>query len=507
MNITVDKDFIKRLIWAYDKLGIIFDDYESEDFEVDYDIIRVSFIKENGRCSNKYVKNLDILDLNSAYLYVEKDASKEEKKDLKEALQMAIIANSDEDVKKKANVGAMKKILRDRIEVIEIQQDAENNRIKDVNNITAEDNNNTDGADKVVNTENAPEVANKGRNKASKGSIYFLAGCIILATSLFNYSCNDKNNKEVASNVAIEDLTDIKNDVDINKVTNDTVTIEDNTNNNTENESTQTDNVKEETPVEETKTEEVKTETVEETKVDVHSEEFISNVTDKALSSIQLVNDKYIPVKFDRETIENLVRYAHHDYDEYTGPNTFTNANAYDLLSELVRHGYDISLFYEGLNNYENIKAINAAATSIVQEKGQYEDEFKVYAYMDKAMDEMNKNNFPEAIAVRAYVDNYSMIPSMQMARQEAGVLEMKDTPEFWLDVNKDGQVTYEENAEGRGYEEEKARAMAAKYGEMDSARCAQIYSRISSDDVNSELAQLCINAINEDTSRVRIRK
>ena len=121
-------------------------------------------------------------------------------------------------------------------------------------------------------------------------------------------------------------------------------------------------------------------------------------------------------------------------------------------------------------------------------------------------MNDMNTNNYPEAIALRAYVDNYSMIPSMQMARQQAGVLEMKDTQDLWIDVNKDGKITYEENAEGRGYEEEKARAMAAKYGVMDSQKCAQIYNRVSTDNQNSELTQIVYKAIDEDEAKVRVR-
>ena len=163
-------------------------------------------------------------------------------------------------------------------------------------------------------------------------------------------------------------------------------------------------------------------------------------------------------------------------------------------------------MFYEGLNNYENLRALYNSTKDLKQEKGQYEDEFKIYMCMDVVMNDMNTNNFAEAVALRAYVDNYSVIPSMQMARQQAGVLEMKDTQDLWRDVNKDGKTTYEENAEGKGYNDEKAAAMAARYGEMSSETCKNIYNRISTDDRNSELSVIVYRALDEDDARARTR-
>ena len=210
--------------------------------------------------------------------------------------------------------------------------------------------------------------------------------------------------------------------------------------------------------------------------------------------------------RYSRDFVESLVRYTHHNYGEYTGSNNISNEYAYESFSELIKNGFDISMFYEGLNNYENLRALYNSTRDLKQEKGQYEDEFKIYMCMDVVMNEMNQNNFAEAIALRGYVDNYSVIPSMQMARQEAGVLEMKDTQYLWTDVNKDGRVTYEENAEGKGYNDEKAAAMAARYGEMDSQKCAQIYNRIKTDGNNSELTQIVYRALDEDDAKSYVR-
>lgn len=240
--------------------------------------------------------------------------------------------------------------------------------------------------------------------------------------------------------------------------------------------------------------------------VNVHSDEFISKVSDNIYSNIQMLGNANLSSRYSRDFVESLVRYTHHNYGEYTGSNNISNEYAYESFSELIKNGFDISMFYEGLNNYENLRALYNSTRDLKQEKGQYEDEFKIYMCMDVVMNEMNQNNFAEAIALRGYVDNYSVIPSMQMARQEAGVLEMKDTQYLWTDVNKDGRVTYEENAEGKGYNDEKAAAMAARYGEMDSQKCAQIYNRIKTDGNNSELTQIVYRALDEDDAKSYVR-
>lgn len=349
---------------------------------------------------------------------------------------------------------------------------------------------------KVVKVEEDKEVADKARNKSSKDGILvtigliFLAGSIMFAANSCSKSRSYSNTKEIVT----EDTTDYND----KKETNNEITVEDNT---------KSEPVKLETtePVEEEVEEETVEEAIEET-VDVHSEDYINKVTDNILTYIQMSGDANLIAKYERDLVDALVRYTHHNYNEYTGDNIITNEIAYEDMSELINHGFDISMFYEGLNNGDNLHALYNATRSLKQEKGNYEDEFKIYACMDAIMNEMNKNNFAEAIALRAYVDNYSVIPSMQMARQQAGVLEMKDTQELWLDVNKDGTKTYDENAEGKGYNDEKAAAMAAKYNEMSSETCKNIYNRISTDDRNSELSIVVFKAIDEDNSFVRTR-
>ena len=343
---------------------------------------------------------------------------------------------------------------------------------------------------KVVRVEEDEETANKGRKFTAKDTVLVLAGIIILSSAIlfavYNYSKNKVEEKELKNKTNTETIDNTYNDNnEVEETNNNNETIE-NTNENN-NETTESEEVVEE-------------------QVDVHSEDYINNVTEKTFSSIQALNDPAISSKYDRELVEALVRYTHHNYNDYTGENKLSNEIAYEDLSELINHGFDISMFYEGLNNSDNLYALYNATRNIKQEKASYEDEFKVYMCMDVIMDEMNTNNFAEAVALRAYVDNYSSVPSMQMARNQAGVLEMKDTQDLWRDVNKDGKTTYEENAEGKGYNDEKASALAAKYNEMSSEKCANIYKRISTDDQNSELSVIVYKAIDEDETIVRSR-
>lgn len=503
MDFTINEEYIKKIIKSYETLGFVFDEKDIFDSNVRLDRIRVSFMNENKKCTKKQIRNITDADYYSAFNYSNIIADSNEKiklnqQALKDLLVSRVLDNNKNELIKEMFEYIIECKRKEEIEEY-IEEDKEtieeDNVVEQEANDTVKEANDTV---KVVDVEEDEEVATKAKQKMSKDSVLITASIIILA-SVIGFAAYSKSSKS-DNNVAIEETTEINNDIEVTNTVKDDI------------EDVDTNEVTEEVPVVEDTTEELEevadieeTEEVQET-VNVHSDEFISTVTDKALSSIQLINDKYIVAKYNRDLVEDLVRYTHHNYEEYVGLCELNNEDAYELLSELIRHGYDISIFYEGLNNFENIRALNTAATSIKQEKGQYEDEFKVYMCMDVIMNDMNTNNYPEAIALRAYVDNYSMIPSMQMARQQAGVLEMKDTQDLWIDVNKDGKVTYEENAEGRGYEEEKARAMAAKYGEMDSQKCAQIYNRVSTDNQNSELTQIVYKAIDEDEAKVRVR-
>ena len=559
MKIVVDNEYIQKIIDAYERLGFEFHEDDLCNFIIGgkdlelyanyYNYVRVTYINEKHEEVTKMIGDLKITDINSAYIY-SNDIAKSKKQRLinGEAFNNLVYISSRSETRTKINKMIVKHIIEkkyfdvidnDVTPVVEepvvkdntkyeiqavqpaeivkqekgeitkaptteiVKKDDRKQELRNTNTRSTEVRNsqiNNAPRTKVVMVENDKQTADKARSIINKDSVLVTAGLIILASAIAfaAYSCN-KTTDHSRAYVATEDTTDIN-------INNNNTNIVDTDNTNT-NETIEEDEVEEETKP---KKEEVVEETTVEEEVqevtNVHSEEFINKVTDNTLTSIQLNGDSNITAKFDRSLVEALVRYTHHNYPEYTGENILSNEIAYEDMSELINHGFDISMFYEGLNNYDNLKALYNATRNLKQEKGQYEDEFKIYTCMDVIMNEMNTNNFPEAIALRAYVDNYSVIPSMQMARQQAGVLEMKDTQDLWRDVNKDGSITYEENAEGKGYNDEKAAAIAARYGEMSSEKCAQIYNRIKTDGNNSELTQIVYRAIEEDNTKVRTR-
>lgn len=529
MRIIVDNEYIQNLIEAYDRLGFIFENDDLCNFltnDNDYGKVRVTYVNEKHCCITKQIGDLRITDLNSAYMYSNEIAdSNVERLANGEAFNNLVYLSAKAESRNRINKLLIEKIIAkqnsndidDYVIAEEIEKKEEENRKYEIQKLSnaevIESNKNKHEVakttkkeivkkksvpTKVVSVENNEKVANNAKKELNKDSIVITAGLIILATGLVVSSLSLAKACSGTNNVAYETTSDINNDVNIDNSTTNVVNNENNTQE--VNDEVVEEPTKDETPIEETPIEEVKEE------VNVHSDEYINDVVDSVINTIQLNGDGIIGAKYDRELVEALVRYTHHNYPEYTGDNILSNEVAYEDMSELISRGFDISIFYKGLNNHENLSALYNATKDLKQEKGNYEDEFKIYMCMDIIMDEMNQNNFPEAIALRAYVDNYSIIPSMQMARQQAGVLEMKDTQDLWKDVNKDGQITYEENAEGKGYNDEKAAAMAVKYGQMDSQKCAQIYERISTDNQNSELTQIVYRAIDEDETMVKSR-
>ena len=570
MKILVDDDFIQNVNKAYSKLGFRFSDSDLSNFEIqdeeydnsnnNYNGVRVTYTNEDHTSIEKTLGELTLADINSAYAYSNEIAtSRDEVKENTEAYKYLQYNRVEADVKFRINKKLIKKRLFDSlesnnsigypIEVVnntngiknakqgkyEIQKapSAEvakkENKKQEVRKmpkneiierddteqeiITRDGRNaemqNLSPRNKVVQVEDNRKVADKGRSTISADSVMKTAGMIILAGAIAfaAYSCGKYSSYNAGYNneIGTQDNKGVNNDVDIdNSITN--VVNNQNTNNDVVDEPTKEETPVKEEPVKETAVEETTVEEEVKTEINVHSDEYITDVVDNVINTIQLNGDGIVAAKYDRDLVDALVRYTHHNYPEYTGENILSNEVAYEDMSELISRGFDISLFYKGLNNYDNLHALYNATKNLKQEKGQYEDEFKIYMCMDVVMNEMIQTNFPEAIALRAYVDNYSIIPSMQMARQQAGVLEMKDTQDLWKDVNKDGKITYEENAEGKGYNDEKAAAMAAKYGEMDSQKCAQIYNRIKTDGNNSELTQIVYKAIDEDEARTRTR-
>ena len=481
MKIIINEEYIKKVIDAYERLGFNIADDAIYDVDSDYRDIIVSFVGLNNIVNKKKLNKINLEDLNAAYM-ISNSVNDSERDVILNNIAFKTLFDyiKDDSVKNKVNKKLFNYLLDNYDEIDEEKDKNENNIKNDEENFVEEE----EIPIKVEKVSESKELSSKAGKKINSESVAIIAGIIILGSSIAFASQNySKSNK---TEVTTED-NDVNNEIEIQTP----VMTQIQTSNEAEINNEVSENIAE--------TEEETEETI-----DVHSDEFINNVTDKIINNIQL--DQNIAYKYDRDLVEALVRYTHHNYDEYTGSNTLSNELAYEDLSELIRHGFDISMFYEGLNNCENLRALYNSTKDLKQEKGKYEDEFKIYMCMDVVMNEMNTNNFAEAVALRAYVDNYSVIPSMQMARQQAGVLEMKDTQDLWRDVNKDGKTTYEENAEGKGYNDEKAAAMAVRYGEMSSETCKNIYNRISTDDRNSELSVIVYRALDEDDARARTR-
>lgn len=301
------------------------------------------------------------------------------------------------------------------------------------------------------------------------------------------------------------------------------------TKDNTENigiEETIEEEVVEETPVEEVieepseevVDEESATEVYEEeettVEIDPNSIEAISATVDRIYNEIQSMDNQDLKMELDIDTIEALVRYAHHseaavlpNFDDedlsddeayYRAFGLLTNEGAYQLLSKIYNNGYDISNFFENLECHDRLHNLNDKAFNITEEKGKYIDEYETYKALDDCVNNLGENSFAEAVAIRAVADNITVINSMQLAR--GGALEMKDTPMYWKDVNGDKVITYEENAEGEAYENEKANA------EDIANECLAIFNKIDSNNPDNELNRVVYRALDED-ERIKLSR
>ena len=272
--------------------------------------------------------------------------------------------------------------------------------------------------------------------------------------------------------------------------------------------------VEEETPAEEDVQEDIQEEVtpVEEeivVELDPHSEEVINEVTDKFYEEIQNSSNEDFKIEYDRDTVEALVRYTHHNYDEYSGENYISNTDAYDKLTTIYKNGINISGLYENLDNYDRLHNLVEKCQNVKEEKGIYSDEYEAYMAMKDCMDNLNSENYPEVIAIRVTVDNTTVIPSMQLARggaleniaaesefqevNENGEVVTKKVKELWIDVNGDGKITYEENAEGEDYEKEK------KVASVNKDELIEIFNSVDINNENAPLTQATYKAIDED--------
>ena len=217
----------------------------------------------------------------------------------------------------------------------------------------------------------------------------------------------------------------------------------------------------------------------EEVSYDVNSYTNIDDETNRVFAELATLDGsgRGLSVDLDKNTVEALVKYVRHSYPNYTLGNDISNEYAYEILFALAKDGVDISMFYNNLDTYENIKQLYDACASIRQESNSYEDEVNAYSAMNKAVSTMHyeengqRTDCPEIIAIRALVDAYIDIPSMQLARGGA----------------------IENSLEGEAYNIEK------QYAAKNSADCKEIFNKVSIENPNALLTRATYKAIDED--------
>lgn len=319
--------------------------------------------------------------------------------------------------------------------------------------------------EKVVQFEENKHVADKARKKFNWDALLISAGVVILAGAIgyagYYFYKNNKDIKDINNNTSTEETTNINTEDDVIKFT------------------PSSDNSNEE-EIKNNETEEVETveeveEVVEET-IDPQSDEFIEQITDKITENI---HETELGSTYSKEDIRNIVLYAHHSYDGFNGENKLSNETAYEIYTQFVKHGIDISHFYEGLKGYEDLHNVDIALKNVVQELGKYDDEYNAYKAIETTLNNMDENNFTEAVALRAYTDLYTIIPSMQVAMGGAK----------------------ENGEEGQTYYNEKASIDEAKVSE-----CKNIYNEIDVNNQNAKLTRIVLKALDEDDALIRTR-
>ena len=334
------------------------------------------------------------------------------------------------------------------------------------NSTTVNTENNLNKRIKVVNVEENKEVANTAKKKINKESILITAGIIILASAVWFAVHNNKYSNEKNTNqITIENTND--NNITVESIE------EDNTKDIEKNKAVEEPEVVvEETIVDET-TEEPEIVAEE---IDVQSDEYIERKTESIYNYIQ---NTELASTYTKDDIRNIIRYAHHSYDNFNSENILSNESAYEIYTTFVKHRIDLSMLDEGLKGYEDLQNLDIAMKNIVQELGKYDDEYKAFKAIETTLNNMDDNNFTEAVALRAYTDLYTLLPSMQVVR--GGALENGE--------------------EGQTYYDEKASVDATKTEE-----CKNIYNEIDVNNQNAKLTRIVIKALDEDDAKVRTR-
>ena len=202
---------------------------------------------------------------------------------------------------------------------------------------------------------------------------------------------------------------------------------------------------------------------------DINNEEAINATVDKIYNEVQAMDDENFKAEMDKDTIEALVRYTRHNNSKYTGMNIISNEYAYEILSEFFNQKYNIANFYENLDNYDKLNDLVTKSFAIKQEKDSYEDEIAVYQSLDYAMNTLDSENYPEVIALRAVVDNITVLDSMKLV----------------------GGIGTENGLEGDEYYTEKAKAA--------NVDAKEVFNKVDINNENAPLTQATYKAIEED--------
>lgn len=224
--------------------------------------------------------------------------------------------------------------------------------------------------------------------------------------------------------------------------------------------------------------------------IDINDEERINEITDDIYNDIQGL-PKNIRKDLDKETIEALVRYARRYNPNYTGADLLNNEDAYEYFYGLAySKQFNIAKFYEDLENYTNINNVSESLLNVKKDNS-YEDEYSAYNAIGKAVNNMDKSDYSEVVALRALVDAYIDEETMIIARNGEGVEE----------ITVDGSdVNYDKDIDGNVVDSEYKRAKI-KYSSQD---CIDVYNMVNLENRNAILTDLAYEALEDDKSRSR---
>ena len=200
---------------------------------------------------------------------------------------------------------------------------------------------------------------------------------------------------------------------------------------------------------------------------DANSEEVIQAVTDELYNAILVTYNEDLIYKFDRATVEDLVR--------YTRDNSCISIELfYNELNLLYQNGVDITIPFIGLDSRDYIQRLYRAVTNINEDNGLYNDEYNAYLAMGNAMDNIDPKNNAEVATVRLCCDYGTYFSTMITCR------------------GGEGSTTGEEGIE---YIDELTRVHTDIKKE-----CADIYNLVRNDDPNSLLMKYTNDAVNSQS-------